>query len=299
MHIFVTGATGFVGSAIVTELISAGHRVTGLVRSDTAADTLTRQGAAAHRGDLTDLDSLSRGAEDADGVIHTAFNHDFSTYRDNCEMDRHIIAALGSALAGSDRPLLVTSGIGILPQSKVLTEDVAPTTGAHAHPRAASEQAAVALLDQGINAGIVRLPPSVHGVGDHGFVPTLIDLARRTGVVAHVGDGSNRWPALHRLDAARLYRLALERARPGARWHGVADEGIPFRDITAIIARRLNLPQVSTDGPAAAAHFGWMAGFAAMDVPASAEKTRAELGWEPVERGLLADLDSDAYFPAA
>lgn len=299
MHIFVTGATGFIGSAIVTDLIHAGHNVTGLVRSDAGAETLARQGATAHRGDLTDLDSLRAGAERADGVIHTAFNHDFSTYRDNCEMDRRIIAALGSALIGSNRPLLVTSGIGILPTRRLLTEDVAPATGSYAYPRAASEQAAVALLDQGVNTGIIRLPPSVHGAGDHGFVPTLIALARRTGVAAHVGDGSNRWPAVHRLDAARLYRLAVEKARAGARWHGVADGGVPFRDITAIIARRLNLPQVSTDGAAAAAHFGWIGGFAAMDVPASADYTRAELGWAPVETGLLADLDSEAYFPAA
>jgi nucleoside-diphosphate-sugar epimerase len=299
MHIFVTGATGFIGSAIVTDLIHAGHNVTGLVRSDAGAETLARQGATAHRGDLTDLDSLRAGAERADGVIHTAFNHDFSTYRDNCEMDRRVIAALGSALVGSNRPLLVTSGIGILPTRRLLTEDVAPATGSHAHPRAASEQAAVALLDQGVNAGIIRLPPSVHGAGDHGFVPTLIALARRTGVAAHVGDGSNRWPAVHRLDAARLYRLAVEKARAGARWHGVADGGVPFRDISAIIARRLNLPQVSTDGAAAAAHFGWIGGFAAMDVPASADYTRADLGWAPVETGLLADLDSEAYFPAA
>lgn len=299
MHIFVTGATGFIGSAIVTELINAGHRVTGLVRSDAAAEALARQGATPHRGDLNDLDSLRQGVKDADGVIHTAFNHDFTTYRDNCEMDRGVIAALGSALTGSDRPLLVTSGIGILPTGQVLTEDAAPATGAHAHPRAASEQAARALMDQGINAGIIRLPPSVHGPGDHGFVPTLIDLARRTGLAAHVGDGANRWPAVHRLDAARLYRLALEKARPGACWHGVADGGVPFRDITAIIARRLNLPQVSTDGSAAAAHFGWIGGFAAMDVPASADRTRAELGWYPMETGLLADLDSAAYFPAA
>lgn len=297
MHIFVTGATGFIGSAIVTDLIHAGHKVTGLVRSDAGAETLARQGAAAHRGDLTDLNSLRTGAEGADGVIHTAFNHDFSTYRDNCEMDRRVIAALGSALIGSDRPLLVTSGIGILPTRRLLTEDVAPATGSHAHPRAASEQAAVALLDQGVNAGIIRLPPSVHGAGDHGFVPTLIALARRTGVAAHVGDGGNRWPAVHRLDAARLYRLAVEKARAGARWHGVADGGVPFRDITAIIARRLNLPQVSTDGAAAATHFGWVGGFAAMDVPASADYTRAELGWAPVETGLLAELDSEAYFP--
>lgn len=299
MHIFVTGATGFIGSAIVTELIRAGHRVTGLVRSEAGADALDRQGATAHQGDLNDLDSLRRGAEGADGVIHTAFNHDFSTYRDNCEMDRRIIATLGSALAGSDRPLLVTSGIGILPTGRLLTEDVAPATGAHAHPRAASEQAALELLDGGVNAGIIRLPPSVHGTGDHGFVPMLIALAQQKGVAAHVRDGGNRWPAVHRLDAARLYRLAVEKALPGARWHGVADGGVLFRDITGIIARRLNLPQISTDGPAAAAHFGWIGGFVAMDVPASAERTRTELGWNPVEVGLLADLDSDAYFPAA
>ncbi|KPF86340.1 3-beta hydroxysteroid dehydrogenase [alpha proteobacterium AAP38] len=299
MHIFVTGATGFIGSAIVTELISAGHRVTGLVRSDAAVEKLAHLGASAHRGDLNDLDSLRKGAEGADAVIHTAFNHDFSTYHDNCEMDRRVIAALGSALAGSDRPLLVTSGVGILAAGRLLTEDVEPATGSHAHPRAASEQAAVALLDQGINAGIIRLPPSVHGAGDHGFVPMLIALARQKGVAAHVGDGGNRWPAVHRLDAARLYRLAVEKARAGARWHGVADGGVPFRDITAIIARRLNLPQVSTDGAAAAAHFGWIGGFTAMDVPASADYTRAELGWNPVEAGLLTDMDSDAYFPPA
>ncbi|MFV3128876.1 SDR family oxidoreductase [Niveispirillum sp. KHB5.9] len=298
MHVFVTGATGFIGSAIVKELIATGHSVTGLVRSNANARILAQTGAKPHRGDLDDLDSLRRGAEGADGVIHTAFNHDFSTYRDNCAADRGIIAALGSVLAGSNRPLLVTSGIGILPAGSLLTEDVLPATGAAAHPRAASEQAAVALLDQGVNAGIVRLPPSVHGAGDHGFVPHLIATAKRTGVAAYIGDGANRWPAVHRFDAARLYRLALENAVPGARWHGVAEEGVGFRDIAALIARRLDLPLVSTGGAAAAAHFGWMSGFAAMDVPSSSAQTRAKLGWQPVETGLLADMEGSDYFAA-
>ncbi|MEO5820873.1 MAG: SDR family oxidoreductase [Vicinamibacteraceae bacterium] len=294
MRIFVTGATGFIGSAVVQNLLGAGHQIVGLSRSDAAADALTSVGASVHRGSLEDLDSLRAGASAADGVIHLGFIHDFSRFAENCEIDRHAITALGSALAGSNRPLVVTSGIGLLPQGRIATEDSAP---AGQNPRVASEEAARAVAGRGVAVSIVRLPPSVHGDGDHGFVPILITLARDTGVSAYVDGGDNRWTAVHRLDAARLFRLAIEKAEPEAVYHGVAEQGIAFREIAEAIGRRLGLPVVSRTKEQAAAHFGWFAHFAALDVPASSAHTRDALGWRPTQAGLLEDLERPSYFP--
>ena len=291
MRVFVTGATGFVGSAIVQELLGAGHQVLGLARSEAGAQALTAAGAEVHRGSLDDLDSLKRGAAAAEGVIHTAFIHDFSQYVDAGETDRQAIAALGGALAGSERPLTVTAGLAGLATGRPGTEEDTPAAG----PRL-SEAAAMALAAQGVRASVVRLAASVHDHDDHGFVPTLINIARQTGVAAYVGDGLNRWPAVHRLDAARLYRLALEQGVGGARYHGVADEGVPMRDIAAVIGRRLNLPVVAKSAEEAADHFGWMARFAGMDLAASGALTQQRLGWQPSQISLLADLEQGSYF---
>jgi nucleoside-diphosphate-sugar epimerase len=293
MKVFVTGATGFVGSAIVQELINAGHKVLGLARSDEAAKSLAAAGAEVHRGSLEDLESLSSGAAEADGVIHTAFIHDFLNYAPAAEADRRAIETLGAALVGSDRPLVVTSGTLLLQrQGPLATEKDASIPS---FPRK-SEEAALAMASQGVRASVVRLPPSVHGDGDHGFVPRLIGIAREKRVSVYPGEGLNRWPAVHRLDAAQLYRLALEKGSAGARYHGVADEGIPVRDIAGIIGRRLNLPVVSKSTDEAADHFGWIAHFFGIDCPASSAQTQERLGWRPVHAALIPDLDQAHYF---
>jgi nucleoside-diphosphate-sugar epimerase len=293
MRIFVTGATGFIGTAVVRELIDASHQVLGLARSDAAAKYLVASGADPHRGSLEDLESLRSGAAAADGVIHTAFIHDFSNYGPAAEADRRAIETLGSALAGSDRPLIVTSG-SLLAQRRGLlaTEEDAHDPN---FPRK-SEDAALALAASGVRASVLRLPPSVHGKGDHGFVPQLISIAREKGVSAFIGDGLNRWPAVHRLDAAHLYRLVLEKGIAGATYHGIADEGVPTRDIAEAIGRGLNLPVVSQSPEDAADHFGWIARFFGIDGPASSAQTQQRLGWKPVQPALIADLNAQHYF---
>lgn len=291
MRVFVTGATGFVGSAVVKELLAAGHEVLGLTRSADGAAALTQAGAAVHHGSLDDLDSLRGGAASCDGVIHTAFNHDFSRFAANCEEDRIAIGALGAALAGSARPLIVTAGLlGLAPGRMAHETDAAPAPSAE-YPRA-SEQTALALAAQGVHASVVRLPPSVHGEGDHGFVPMLIGFAREKGVSAYIGDGANLWSSVHRFDAARLFRLALERGARGEKYHAVAEEGVPFREIAAVIGRRLGVPVAGKP----AEHFAWFAPFAGMEAQASSAWTREVLGWAAKEGTLIEDVDSERYF---
>jgi len=291
MRVFLTGATGFVGSAIVPELLGAGHQVLGLARSEASAQALLAAGAEVHRGSLDDLDSLRRGAEAADGVIHTAFVHDFAAYEAAGQTDQRAIETMGAALAGSGRPLLVTAGLAGFSLGRPATEDDKPAVLGRL-----SEPAGLALAAQGVRASVIRLAASVHDRGDYGFVPTLISIARKTGVAAYVGDGLNHWPAVHRLDAARLYRLALERGAAGACYHGVADTGVALRDIAAIIGRHLNLPVVSKSPEEAAAHFGWMARFVGLDMPATSALTQQQLGWQPTHPTLLADLEQGYYF---
>ena len=296
MRVFVTGATGFIGSAIVQELIGAGHQVVGLARSATAVAALQAAGAEALSGSLDDLASLQQGAREADGVIHTAFVHDFTQFAASCQTDIQAITAMGDALAGSNKPLLITSGIGLLQQGRLGTERDAVDMQSAGQLRAPSEPLTLALADRGVRASIIRLPPSVHGDGDHGFVPALIAIARQQGVSGYIGDGNNHWPAVHRLDAAKLYRLALEQAPAGSVFHGVAEQGIATREIAQVIGQQLNLPVTSVAAERAAEHFTWLAHFFAMDVPASSSLTRSSLGWETSQPTLLQDLQQGHYF---
>ena len=294
MRVFVTGATGFIGSAIVPELLSAGHQVIGLARSDAAAASLTAARAQVHRGDLGDPGSLRSAAAASDGVIHTGYNHDFSDIPGAAQTDRRAIEALGEALAGSGRPLVVAAGTALVMPGRLATEeDEVPGSGVH--PRV-SEQVALSFAGRGVRVCVLRLPPSVHGEGDHGFVPHLINVARAKGFSAYVGDGANRWAAVHRLDAAHLFRLALDTAPAGARLHAVGDEGVPFRDIAGVVGRHLNLPVTAISREEADEHFGWFALFASIDVPASSALTQQRMGWHPVQPGLIADLGKGHYF---
>lgn len=289
MRVFVTGATGFIGSAVVQELLGGGHQVLGLSRSEAGAAALAAAGAEVHRGSLEDLASLQRGAAAAEAVIHTAFIHDFSTFAKNAETDRLAIEAITVTLAGSGKPFIVSSGcLGLR------TEDDSP---GHGFPRK-SEASGLAAAAQGVRAMVMRLPPSVHGDGDHGFVPTLIEAARRNGFAMYVGEGKNLWPAVHRLDAARLYRLALEKGTAGARLHAVADEGIPTRAIAETIGRRLNVPVVSKTPEEATALLGLIGQVLGMGGPTSSAVTRQRLDWNPTRPGLVEDLEKGRYFEA-
>jgi nucleoside-diphosphate-sugar epimerase len=297
MRIFVTGATGFIGSALVRELLDAGHQVLGLARSDAGAKSLIAAGAQVQRGDLEDLESLRSGAAASDGVIHTAFIHDFSRFEAVCEVDRCAIEALGSALAGSDRPLIVTSGTAAaFTPGRPSTEEDAPNSPM---PRVASEHAAASVAAKGVRVSVMRLP-QVHDPVKQGLVTYLIDIAREKGISAYIGDGINRWPAVHRLDAAHLYRLALEKGAENgawdARYNAVAEEGVPLRKIAEAIGRGLNVPVVSKSPEEAGAHFGWLGFFAGHDIPASSALTQQRLGWRPTGPGLIADLNAMKYF---
>ena len=291
MRVFVTGASGFIGIPIVRELIDAGHQVLGLARSEASAASIAAAGARAHRGDLEDLESLRSGASMADGVIHLAFIHDFSKYVENCEIDRRAIEARGSELAGSDRPLIVTSGTAMLTPGRSGTEDDAPIPSSAGVPRSASEEAAASVAARGVRVSVVRLPPSVHDLEKQGLVTQMIAVAREKGVSAFVGEGNNCWPAVHRLDAAHLYTLVLEKGSTGARYHAVAEEGVQLKEIAEVIGRRLNIPVVSKSPAEAFDHFGWLGPFMGIDCPVSSAQTQERLGWRPVQPDLISDLE--------
>ena len=297
MRIFVTGASGFIGRAVVPELIQAGHQVTGLARSDASASALGAAGADIVRGDLDNLDILHRAAADSDGVIHLAFKHDLAfsgAMQAAAQADLAAIETLGRALAGSDRPLVIASGLVGLTPGQVATEDYLPSTSSN--PRILAAQATLDLARHGVRSAVVRLSPTVHGEGDLGFMHTLIDVARQTGVSGYVADGENRWPAVHVADAARLFRLAAEQAPAAAVLHGVAEQGVRIRDVAGVIGRHLKLPVVSVPPEEAAQHFGWLGSFIGLDSPASNTLTRELLNWQPTHSGLIADLDEGHYF---
>jgi nucleoside-diphosphate-sugar epimerase len=295
MRVFVTGASGFVGSAVINELLSAGHTVLGLVRSESAAQNLKETGAEAYLGDINDLDAIQQCAVACDAVIHTAFNHDFSQYKASCEADRLIIGAFSDALAGTGKPLVITSGIGMLRYDRIVTENDLLNVSSDVIPRTASEEAAAAATAKGADVYVVRLPPSVHDSGDHGFVPIIIAMAKEHGRSAYIGEGLNRWPAVHRLDAAKVYRLIVEKQPEQKIFHAAAEEGMPFKDIAATISKGLQLPLLGLNAEEAEQHFTWFTHFALMDCPSSSEITRKTLGWEPEHIGLLEDMEQN-YF---
>lgn len=292
MHVFVTGATGFVGSAVVQELIKAGHQVLGLARSDNNIEQLKKAGAEAHPGSLEDLESLKSGAASSDAVIHAGFIHDFSKFKENCELDRRVIEAIGSVLVGTNKPFIITSGIALLPSGQVSDENDNPFPGMN--PRIATEEAANKVKESGVNVSLVRLPPSVHGEGDHGFVPMIINMAREKGVSAYIGEGNNRWSTVHRLDTAVLYRLALEKGI-SANYHAIAEEGIPFREIAEVIGKHLNIPVEGKTHDDAAQHFTWFLHFAGIDCPSSSKQTQEQLDWKPTQINLIEDINN-SYF---
>ncbi len=290
MRVFVTGASGFIGSGVVQELLRAGHQVTGLARSDASAKALRAAGAQVQLGSLEDLEGLRGGASTADGVIHLAFNHDFSKILSSVREDQRAIEALGSGLAGSNRPLVVAAGILGLKPGRLLSENDT------ARALRKSEQTALGLVSKGVNASVVRLPPTVHGEGDKGFMALLVATARKKKVSGYLGNGSNRWSSVHRLDAAQLFRLALEKAQPSAKYNCIADEGVPFKDIANVIGQRLKIPVVSKPRLLAMPHFGWLGLLVGMDCPASSQQTRELLKWQPQQLGLIADLEQGHYF---
>jgi nucleoside-diphosphate-sugar epimerase len=302
MRVFLTGATGFIGSAIIPELINAGHQVLGLTRSDAGAKSLIAAGARVHRGSLEDLESLRSGAAQSDGVIHCAFDHsafgnDFSKFAEVCDKDRRSIEALGDALRGSDRPLVITSGTGMgnaVPGQPATEDHFDPN---HPNPRRLSEVAGAAVSERGVNVSVVRLP-QVHDTVKQGLITYAVRVAREKGASAYIGEGLNRWPAAHVLDVARLYRLAIEKREPGSRYNAVAEEGVPMRKIAEVIGKGLKVPVVSISQEEAQAHFGWLAMFAGFDMPASSAQTRQRLGWHPTGPGLIADLERMSWSEA-
>jgi nucleoside-diphosphate-sugar epimerase len=298
MRIFVTGATGFIGSATVPELLGAGHQVVGLARSDASADALVAAGAEVQRGELDDLDSLRQGADRSEGVIHLGYIHDFTQYEAAAQTDQRAIQALGQALEGSGHPLVIASGTAGLPPGRVSTEGDVPDPDHPMRARQAGAEMALAFGERGVRSSVVRLAPTVHGPGDQGFMAMVIATARDQGVSGFVGDGANRWPAVHRLDAGTLFRLAVEEAPAGSVLHGVADEGVSLRAVAEVIGRHLDLPVVSIAPEDAFDHFGWLAALLGADIPASSQLTRQLLGWNPTHPGLLEDLDEGHYFEA-
>jgi nucleoside-diphosphate-sugar epimerase len=300
MRVFVTGGSGFIGSAVVQQLLGAGHDVVGLARSKASAEGLAAAGAEVHRGDLDDLHSLRACAEACDGVIHLAYIHDFSKFEDNARVDRRAIDAIGDVLAGSDRPFVIASGVlMVVPDGQTATETDRGDASGVAGGRRRNEHLLLSLADRGVRSASLRLPPTVHGACDHGFMSMIIGTAREKGVSAYVGDGFNRWPAVHRLDAASLFRLALEQASAGTVLHGVGEDGVPVREIAEVIGRQLDVPVVSVSGEQAPEHFGFLGAFIGADSPASSAFTRARFGWEPEQPGLIADLEQGRYFELA
>lgn len=308
MRVFVTGASGWIGSAVVPELLDAGHQVVGLARSDASAEALTAAGAEVRRGTLDDLDQLRDGAADSDGVIHLAFKHELAfsgDFESAASADRKAVETMGEALAGSDRSLLIASGTLGLSLGRPITEQdghdpsVGTSMGAGPQARWETAELTLSLADRGVRSSVVRLPPTNHGDGDNGFIAFLVGIAREKGVSGYIGDSANRWPAVHRLDSARLFRLALEQAPAGSTLHATAEEGVPILEVAEVIGRHLEVPVVSVAPEEAAEHFSWMAGFIGADSPASSTFTRELLGWEPTQPGLIADLDEGHYFTAA